>query len=344
MRECARVEGTAVIEIALAAPVLASLIAACASLMVALVTAVWGELFRRRSNERMAELTAALTEAQKERDAQRDYRYEAEKRLYTDLQPLLFQLSELCVSAYRHTRGLARTARQGHLGFGDESWIDGDTYYLRSTIYRLIVPLAAVQLIRRRLTFVDLSIASDIRTEYHFARALSGTWNSGFDIAAAAPVLEYRPHDRVTEELMRSRPATFALQHLYAGQIDQIVGTLLIKDDQGLRYRGYGEFEAAYVSEDDVRGKCAPAVELFTGFHPRTKPVLWRMLVVQAHLHQAIARTFEEPEGVVDPIGILRPDEREFDWREPGAAESEFDVTAPFSAANEYLGAVLHAT
>ncbi len=331
--------------IALTTPVLTSVIAAVASIIGALITAVLGTRFKRRSDERMAEVTAALTEAQHERDAQRDYRYEARKRLYTDLQPLLFQLTELCESAYNHTRGLARTARQGHLGADAKSWLVSDDYYLRSTVYRLMVPVAAQQLMRRRLTSLDLSLDHDISTQYRFARALSGTWNRGFNLAGAAPPLEYRPHDDAAKERSRQQPQVFMLQHLYAGQIDQIVGTLVVRDEDGLRYRGYGEFEAACIDDEKVQDSIQPALDLFTGFHPRTHPVMWRMLVVQAHLHRAIARTFTEPPGVVaEPIGILNAEREEFDWREPGAPETEDQaLTAPFAAAGAYLAAVLKA-
>ncbi len=329
--------------IALVTAVLTSLIAAGASLIVALGTAIAGTRFKRRSDAQLAELTAALTEAQHERDAQRDYQYEARKRLYADLQPLLFQLTELCRSARRHTQGLARTARQGHLGSDAGSWVVSDDYYLRSTVYRLMVPVAVLELIRRRLTSLDLSLDDDIRTLYRFASALSGTWNSGFDLAAAAPALEYRPHDEAAKEGVHRHPKIFAIQHLYAGQIDQIVSTMLVKDEDALRYRGYGEFEAAYVDDANVRANVAPLLKIFTGFHPRTHPVLWRMLVVQAHLHKAISRTSAEPSGVVvDPIGILNDEQPEFDWREPGAPDTEDEaLIAPLAAAETYLAARL---
>ena len=93
-----------------------SVIAAVTSVAGALVTAILGQHVKRHHDERLEGLKAQLVESQAERDAERDYRYEATKRLYADLQPLLFQLSETCESAYNHTRGLARAARDGNLG------------------------------------------------------------------------------------------------------------------------------------------------------------------------------------------------------------------------------------
>jgi hypothetical protein len=311
-----------------------SVIAAAASLTGALITAILGQRIKKRNDERLEKLKDELIEARSEREAQRDYRYDAVKRLYTDLQPLLFQLSELCDSAYMHARGLARTGRNGKLGKGPDSWV-GEGYYLISTAYRLLVPVSLMQLMQRRLTLVDLSVDDALKEQYRFARALAGAWIAGFDVAAKEPPLEYRPHDR---------DAPDRLQHLYAGQLETAAGCLLVRDpDNGLRPRTYSELEAAY-RDGDAREAFAPAVALFEGFHPRTHPVLWRTIVVQVHLHRAIARTFAEEMGVVVPPDRALPDEERhrFDWREPGAPETDQQaVDAPFGAALAYLDDVL---
>jgi hypothetical protein len=292
----------------------------------------------------LEQLRAELGESQAERQAQRDYRYDAVKRLYTDLQPLLFQLSELCESAYTHTRGLARASRDGKLGTGSESWWLGDDYYLISTVWRLLVPLAVLQLMQRRLTRVDLSVDEELNEQYRFARALAGTWNSGFDIAGKEPTLRYRPHDSDARTLVSQNPEVYDLQHLYAGQISKIVGCLVGRDSEDqLHYRTFGEFESEYRT-GPTRELVAPAVQLFSGFHPRTHPVLWRMLVIQSHLHCAIACTFAEDAGViVPPTRALSADEQsKFDWREPGAPETEKEaLEAPFRAARAYLDEAL---
>ena len=62
-------------------------------------------------------LRGRLREVEAERDARRDYEYEARKRLYSEIQPLLFQLKELSESAYRWVMSLARTAQQDQLSW-----------------------------------------------------------------------------------------------------------------------------------------------------------------------------------------------------------------------------------
>jgi hypothetical protein len=325
--------------------VVTSVIAAIASLVGALITAILGQRIKRRNDERLEQVKAELAESQAERNAQRDYRYEAIKRLYTDLQPLLFQLSEVSGSAYKHTRGLARTARNGQLGTGPDSWLH-DKYYLLSTVYRLLVPVAVVTLISRRLTLVDLSLDDELRSQYRFAHALAGTWNSGFDLAEKEPALPYKPHHRDAEALAVEQPSVYGLQHLFAGQIDQIVTCLLVADPDGrVRHRTYGEFEDAFKA-GSISNQVAPAVKLLSTFHPRTHPVLWRMLVVQAHLYCGVARTFSEAPGVVvGPTRALPAEEwTSFDWREPDAPENEDKaVGGTFRAAHAYLDEVLAA-
>jgi signal transduction histidine kinase len=82
--------------------ILVALIAAIASLVVAIATAVLNYVTKRRSDTRLqtlehhssvelARLNDRLTESRAERDAYRDYIYDAKKKLYTELQPLLFQ-------------------------------------------------------------------------------------------------------------------------------------------------------------------------------------------------------------------------------------------------------------
>jgi len=331
--------------LAVSIPLVVSLIAAAASLGGAAFTAIVGQRIRHRDDEQLERLKSKLVDWQGERNAQRDYRYEAMKRLYTDLQPLLFQLAELCESAYLHTRGLARTARNGNLGAGPESWLDDpeDDYYLLSTVYRVLVPVAVIDLMRRRLTFVDLTVDEELAEQYRFARALASTWNSGFDIAGKDPRLEYRPHDRDAPSLAAEAPGVYGLQHLYAGEVDAVVSCLVVADPDGrVRPRTYGEFEQAH-RQPDARDRVAPAVELFTAFHPRTHPVLWRMLVINAHLYRAVARTFGGTGTVVAPAAALPPEERsKFDWREAGAPESEQEaVEDPFRGALAYLKDVL---
>jgi hypothetical protein len=55
---------------------------------------------------------------------------------------------------------LARNARDGNLG-PDRFWLLTDQYFRRSTIYRLIAPMAAFKILQRRLTSIVANISSE---------------------------------------------------------------------------------------------------------------------------------------------------------------------------------------
>ena len=116
---------------------IAAFIAAAASLIVALIS----YLGKRKSDRELAQLNAELIETQERRKAQRDYEYEARKRLYSELQPLLFQLVEASDNAYWRIQGLARSAREGRLTGRSSRLRAQSRNYLPSTVYRLMVRL-----------------------------------------------------------------------------------------------------------------------------------------------------------------------------------------------------------
>ena len=138
-----------------------ALIAAMAALVVAVITHL-----SSRSNQRaIEELRNRYAENKAERDARRDYLYEARKRLYHECGPIVFQLAELSEAAFYRITGLAQTASQGNLEPGRHSFLR-DEYYRVSTIYRLLAPSAALKLMQRRLTLVDLSLDYAIHRRY----------------------------------------------------------------------------------------------------------------------------------------------------------------------------------
>ena len=95
----------------MSAQIWAALIAAVASLIVAIVTA-----FKTyRAQQALARLDSQLQEQRAERDARRDYEYEAKKRLYTQCEPIIFQAMELAENFRHRVLSLARSARTGDL-------------------------------------------------------------------------------------------------------------------------------------------------------------------------------------------------------------------------------------
>jgi hypothetical protein len=319
----------------LSTAVVTALIAAGVSIIISVWTAIWS----RRSEQRLTLLEDTLAEARAERDAQRDYLYEARKRLYTEFQPLLFQLIEQCESSRNRIFGLAEAGRDGHLQPGQPGWLDSG-YYLYSTIYRMLAPLVIVRLARRRLTVVDLSVDPQVRFQYAMAKQLHVTWNETWELAASEPAIPYDPHHPDAIRLARTQPEVYGYQHIVAGYLDQAVDALIVRNDSTDRCMSYGEFEDAISgARTPLQDRTGEFAALFTGFHPQLEPVLWRTLLAQAHLFQALIESFEvSGQGPTPGDAFRSQDSALFDWR---TAESEvsFDeaVTAPLAAVRGFL-------
>jgi hypothetical protein len=299
----------------------AALVTAAASLIVALIN-------RRATNEAAEEaktqgealerLKAELQAAQAERDAYNDYLFNAQKRLYTEFQPLLFQLTEACESAYNRIVGIAKAAREGKLG-----WFENEEYRL-STVYRLMAPVALFRLCQRRLTFVDLSVVPEISAQYATAKQLYYSWNAEID--RSAPEIRYTPHDDDADQHLQSAPQRYAWQHLPIQYVDQLSDALTVRGENGKdRCMSLGEFFQAYGRREEAIREPADAVaSLFVDFHPGRKPVLWRRLVLQAHLHLALMRGVDADTKTIASGAISKDERLRFDWRE---ADSEIALT-----------------
>lgn len=320
---------------------IAAVIAAVAGLAAALLSYLW----KRRSDDKLARLNAQLTETQERRKAQRDYEYEARKRLYAELQPLFFQLAEASDNAYWRVHGLANSAREGRLTGPSSRLRSQSRNYLPSTVYRFMVPLVLLRLCQRRLTVVDLSLEPEIHHQYILARLYYRSWNAARALTeSGSHPIRYEPYRGKPEVLAAytDLPVT-TRQHLNFQQIEQMVESLITEDRPTnlLRCMTYGEFVEAYRDEKSrVRRSCARIVRLFENFHPASKPVLWRILISQAHISKALGNASDkEPNSIVSPVDIITDEERKgLDWRS-NDSETTFEeaVAGPFSAARYYL-------
>jgi hypothetical protein len=103
--------------------------------------------------------------------------------------------------------GLAENASQGNLS-GPRSYLK-DEYYRVSTIYRFLAPSAALKLMQRRLTALDLSLDEGLRRYYVLARQAFLAIGDEFAFARMGQPLDYRPFDPRADTLQRTSPAIF---------------------------------------------------------------------------------------------------------------------------------------
>ena len=325
--------------------IIVALISALASLLVALIT-----YFATRANQREVEkLKANLQEKQAERNALLDYEYEARKRLYHECAPLIFQLLEQAEGVINRVGNLARTASQGNLEPG-RTWLSR-RYYRLSTYYRFLSPLATLKLLQLRLTAVDLSLDRYLYCQYLLARQIYYSFADDFDLARASdPQLNYDPHCADAESRRLSSPAIYWQQGIPIGILDNAVQSLISKVQEDFsRVMSFAEFEKEYNQrESSVQQALDRISYLFEDFHPRSRPVLWRMLITHATLYRALLhmRSGQSSDLALAVLAEFPlPERSTFDWRKPDEHVQVNDAKVlhePFEVARMYLGPLLN--
>ena len=293
-----------------------------------------------RNLEQLELLRAKLGEQGRERDARRDYEYEAQNRLYTQCEPLLFQLADLAEHGYYRVCSLARSSRLGNIPY----WLEGDGYYLRSTIYRLLAPLVIFRLIQQRLTFIDLKLDAYIANQYRLLKLLYLTFTDPFEFASIEPRLDYRPDVEDWNTQREANPQTHWRQGLYLGSLDNAIDALLVmQEGQAPRLKTYGEFELEFEDQkSDTFKRLATFADVLYRFHPRTRPVLWRMLYTQTLIYQKILES-QSAAGAKSsrssfPSVVFNLPNRDLDWRQDESEASvEESLMVPKKVAEEYL-------
>jgi hypothetical protein len=213
------------------------------------------------------------------------------------------------------------------------------------TLYRFTAPLAVFRLVHRRLTIDDFSVDQHIRVQYNIAKQMYLSVSDGFSIAKAGGEhrIAYDPHE--VRRLRRRITSIHTQQHLFRGHLDMIADALVVQDSDGPRCMTYGEFEAQFKNpQSDVYHATCALADGFSEFKPRSRPVVWRMLIVQMYFHRALLHTFEPDTSVFrSPADLLSEEERKIlDWRREDGSESHIPdeevLVWPFKAAEEYVG------
>jgi hypothetical protein len=179
---------------------------------------------------------------------------------------------------------------------------------------------------------VDLTVDPWVRAQYLTAKQLYAIWISAAELAEAKPSIRYQPISPGSGP--RNGSAVDPWQHLSVARVEQLIEALQVRDDKGpSRCKSFGEFIAWYTGldqKDDLPDQSTPLREsvartmtLFEGFHPSTRPVLWRALLAEARLSKLLIRAFEDHQSAdsnarsQQPTGDLMftvKERNELDW------------------------------
>lgn len=302
------------------------------------------EVKRQSFQKELEGIRSGFEDENAEKRARRDYEYEARQRLYKEIEPLLFQLTEKGEDALYRISGLAGESRNGNL-LSSGGWLSNPSdYYTISNMYKFIAPLTFVKLMQRKLTAVDLSLVPQINALYTIARYLSWSFTDDF-VVRDIENLTYEPNKNDWESLRKTDQSVYWRQGIPTGRLDKVV-SLLINDTTG-QCMSFGEFEDQWRKRGSQISETFEIVfDLFCDFHPKTRPILWRILIIQAHLYYALIRkrdqksVTEESTKLVIPLRAVQDLTRKnFDWRQANEQTTEDEVfVQPFVTAEIYLG------
>ncbi|MBV9991632.1 MAG: hypothetical protein JOZ72_10100 [Alphaproteobacteria bacterium] len=252
------------------------------------------------SQRDLEELKGRIARTNSLEDAKQEYEFEARKRLYAQIEPLLFQLTEIAFESYYRVVSLVRSKTD--LGRGPDSWVVekpgagvGTRYYLNSTIYKLFLPLAIYRLLQRSATLVDLKLDPDIRTKYYLLKTASICFTDDFPLAKDFSPLDYDPKNPDWVDLRQNEPAKYWAQGLVIGRLEQFSDALIVKDGDRLRPMNFGEFEKALAGDPDFRRVFVPPHDVFQGFSFEERPILARILLAQAALMHLLNEHLPQP-------------------------------------------------
>jgi hypothetical protein len=115
--------------------------------------------------------------------------------------------------------------------------------------------------------------------------------------------------------------------------------------DNTERCKTFGEFEPAFykdLEENGVESCFASFLDVFSYFHPGKRPILWRILVVQAHLHAKLMQQFVHhgATGFLTsvPDDFMDRDLAKLDWRSPQDQLDKSVIKEPVKVARSYIG------
>jgi len=205
--------------------------------------------------------------------AQRQYEYEAKRRLYLSIGPLRFQLLLACRDLVGRIKSIGTT---------ENYRIQLDEYYGRSTIYRLLKPIALASLIEEQMAINDFSVDREAIDCLRFRRAVTRIF-SGDELSDGHPNVDWSQQK----------------EHVFADSLASAVQSIIERVDVNQsRILRFDEFKEKI--ERDGWVAASPIDKIFEQFTIDRKPILWLRLVAYAQIcnsfvtRQGQARGFAE--------------------------------------------------
>jgi len=155
------------------------------------------------TSKRLEILKAELSERGNRIQAKRDYEYEALKRIYAHYEAIRFQLIEACENTSKLLLELGY--RYKVIEEIPKGSLPGGNYLQIATVYHLLLPCVYFQVLKHKLTLVDLDIICSIHLQYDITRSIYLVFTHDSEIARLAG-LKYTPYVKGWRELREKDP------------------------------------------------------------------------------------------------------------------------------------------
>lgn len=214
-------------------------------------------------------------------------KFEIEKKVYAELQPLLFRLAEAAEGGFHAVTSLARQQRNSRL----PNALASDGYYVRSICYRLLLPLTYLRLMQTSTSLMDHDRNPVIHLQYRLIKHCFITFTDPHGLAkGGSPSLHYEP---IADGPLDGLPYNGA-QGMLILRLEALIDALIITDVDKRRPMNFGEFEEALSNNVYIRTYYCDIEAIIRNFDFNSRPVTGRILLAYACLIEILMKLYQK--------------------------------------------------
>lgn len=315
------------------------LIGAVATVVSAVITGLISIYFKSRADRQIEMLKAELGYDSKIKSARIDYEYEARKRLYKEVEPILFAAQLAAKSLGGRLASFTHRIRDGYITLDKRTnWLTIDQYFQQSTAYWIFLPMTYYRHISRNISQFDISLDPVIGKKFMVLGIFQSIPVADFILAQMeCATIPYDPYNKDANNKVRNAdPAQYRFQGIVRGDVERIV-SMMMTDDERLAPLEWFMFERQLgTANSDLHEAYKPVKDILANFHPMTHPVVWRAMIAYVLLCDFFTKA---QEFSLDEFDALAPqsDWMRFDYR---ATDREINEAVPrghYEAARTYV-------
>jgi hypothetical protein len=287
-------------------------------------------------NKNIEKLKADLAYEGKIKTARIDYEYEAQKRLYKEVEPILFAAHLAATSLSDRLEALAPRICDGYICCEPtKNWLTTDLYFQQSTAYWIFLPMTYYRHLSGRISQFDMTLVPEIGKKFMTLGLFRSIPVADFELARSPiAAIPYDPYGEATKAQREADPAQYKFQGIVRGDVERFVSLMMTAEGTPLEWF---QFEQKLREADsDLTQAYEPVRDVLVDFHPSTHPVMWRTIIAYALLSDFFIQAREFTSEEYDSL-IPQDSWRRFDYRMRSETSDEVIPRQHFEVARIYL-------